>query len=472
MLSFCLLRRSLCILVLILSFILITALIVTQNDLHHSIPVPLGRAKEPTPILQPRPLHKPTSTAAPTPIADAFPLAASAKSPADLPPIPSWNTPPTPHVNESTPLFIGFTRNWPLLQQTVVSYITAGWPPEDIYVIENTGVMHSNRHNLLTLQNPFYLDHHRLTKLLLVNVISTPTLFTFAQLQNFYTFTALENSWSHYWWAHMDTVVLSDEEWNGEPYKSLYMRAVDALRETLDPGWGPLATRWFAYDKLALVRTQAFVDIGGWDTMIPFYMTDCDMHERLWMREFRIENAEAGKVWDVHTSLDNLERLYTRGGNTPKATAKREGATEVLPGEPEVQRNSAAYQELVHSLNVLENLKSNAEGGRNTWQARQRGGQGEPFYKDPEGFEKGIWMWMDFGRDVFTEKWGRGPCNLREAGLVEQDAWRVVKDWENPDVQKQFRLDGEEETKEQVIKEKAEEKERGKEMRAKEKPSV
>ncbi|KAF6221507.1 hypothetical protein HO133_002363 [Letharia lupina] len=461
MLSFCLHRRSLSI--LIFPFIIVTALIITQTGLHHSIPGPLGRTKQPIPTVKPTPLHKPISTATPTPVIDAFPLAASAKSPADLPPIPSWNNPPTPHVNESTPLFIGFTRNWPLLQQTVVSYITAGWPPEDIYVIENTGVMHSNRNNLLTLQNPFYLDHHRLTKILSVNVISTPTLFTFAQLQNFYTFTALENNWSHYWWAHMDTVVLSDEEWDGESYKSLYMRAVDALRETLDPAWGPLATRWFAYDKLALVRTQAFVEIGGWDTMIPFYMTDCDMHERLWMREFRIEGAEAGRVWDVHTSLDDLERLYKRGADSPKATAKREGATEILPREPEGQRNSAVYQELVHSLNLLQDLKSNAEGGRNTWQARQRGGHGEPFYRDPEGFEKGIWMWMDFGRDVYTEKWGRGPCNLREAGLVEEDAWRLVKDWENADVQKQFRLDREKEAKEQVIKEKAKEKEGAKE---------
>lgn len=90
------------------------------------------------------------------------------------------------------------------------------------------------------------------------------------------------------------------------------------------------------------------------------------------MRNFRIEGAEAGKVWDVHTSLDNLERLYKRGGDPPKATPKREDGTEFLPKEPEVQRNSADYQELVHSLNVLQNLKSNAEGGRNTWQARQR----------------------------------------------------------------------------------------------------
>lgn len=171
----------------------------------------------------------------------------------------------------------------------------------------------------------------------------------------------------------MDTGVLSDEEWTEQPYKSLYLRAVDALRETLDPAWGSLATRWFSYDRLALVRTQAFVDIGGWDTMIPFYMTDCDMHERLWMRKFRIEAAEVGRVWDVHTSLDNLERFYRRGSDVSKAKAKRQSTTELQPREPESQRNSLAYQELVHSLNVLQNLKSKAEGGRNTWQARQCG---------------------------------------------------------------------------------------------------
>ena len=90
------------------------------------------------------------------------------------------------------------------------------------------------------------------------------------------------------------------------------------------------------------------------------------------MRKLRIEEAEAGKVWDVHTSLDNLERLYKRGGDRPPATPKREDSTGISPREPEVQRNSADYQELVHSLNVLQNLKSNGEGGRNTWQARQR----------------------------------------------------------------------------------------------------
>jgi len=40
----------------------------------------------------------------------------------------------------------------------------------------------------------------------------------------------------------------------------------------------PWAARFFAYDRLALVNRVAFEAIGGWDTHIPFYHTDCDMH--------------------------------------------------------------------------------------------------------------------------------------------------------------------------------------------------
>jgi len=76
--------------------------------------------------------YKPVPSVVPDPIIDNFPLAAAAHSPRDLPPIPPWNTPPAEHVRENTPLFIGFTRNWRILQQVVVSYITAGWPPEDV----------------------------------------------------------------------------------------------------------------------------------------------------------------------------------------------------------------------------------------------------------------------------------------------------------------------------------------------------
>ncbi|KAG8530936.1 uncharacterized protein KY384_004293 [Bacidia gigantensis] len=384
-----------------------------------------------------KPLYKPTSEK-PPPIQDNFPRAADAKSPNDLPPIPSWNKPPKTRKH-ATPLFIGFTRNWRLLQQTVVSYIVAGWPPSEIYVIENTGVMNSNRDGLLTLQNPFFLDHHRLTKVLGINVISTPTLLTFAQLQNFYTYTSLQKGWEHYWWAHMDTVIVSDEEYERQPYKSAYTRAVEAMEETQKESWGPLATLWYDYDRLALVRTKAFVDVGGWDTLVPFYMTDCDMHERLWMKDFKIEPAEAGKIWDVASTLDDLEILYKRGPVEKSGMNKK---------REEFEKNSPAYKDVLEKLDVLQRAKAESTAGRNTWQARQKGGEGEPFYRDSDGFEKGIQMWMEFGRDVFFEKWGRGPCDIRDAGLKHDDQWRVIRDWESEDVQRQYWRDKEREVKE------------------------
>lgn len=136
------------------------------------------------------------------PISDNFPLLADLTK-GLLPKLPSWNRPPMWHVPETTPIFIGFTRNWPLLQQCVLSYIAAGWPPEDIYVVDNTGTMKSNfpPDPSLTLQNPFYLNVPRLTDVFKVNVISTPTLLTFAQLQNFYLYTAVEKGWKYYFWG-------------------------------------------------------------------------------------------------------------------------------------------------------------------------------------------------------------------------------------------------------------------------------
>lgn len=82
-----------------------------------------------------------------------------------VPPVPEMNRPPSPHVKEKTPLLIEFERGWAKLLQCVVSYITAGWPPEDIYVVENTGVMHANKQGLLSLQNPYFLNHTQLRQL-------------------------------------------------------------------------------------------------------------------------------------------------------------------------------------------------------------------------------------------------------------------------------------------------------------------
>lgn len=276
---------------------------------------------------KPKPKYKPTPTYTLPPIKDNFPLLATSTPP----PIPKWNAPRENMHREydlpvAPPLLIGFTRTWPLLLQAVVSYITAGWPAEQIYVVENTGVQQANARGQLSLQNPFYLNHTVL-KTLGVNIIQTPTLLSFAQLQNFFLSLTYANDWPYYFWSHMDVLVLSYEDGRGAltprydrpGYKTVYELALKALREAResDPRWG---LRFFAYDHLALVNPAAYEDVGGWDTMIPYYLTDCDMHSRLAMRNWTMRDAKAAIITDVASALDDLRVLYRVDGVRPTFT--------------------------------------------------------------------------------------------------------------------------------------------------------
>ncbi|APA10899.1 hypothetical protein SS1G_03423 [Sclerotinia sclerotiorum 1980 UF-70] len=281
-------------------------------------------------------------------IRDNFPLAMNAHSAADLPPIPPWDKPLSPHVKEKTPLFIAFTRNWLLLQQTVVSWITSGWPAEDIYVIENTGTMRSNELGLLSLQNPFFLNHTRL-HMLGVNVIVTPTLYTFAQLQKFFPWTAIEKDLETYFWSHMDIIPITFEEGISASddyagHKTIYQHAVEVLRsaQSSDPDPNasdpskPWTMRFFAFDYLALVNRAAFEAVGGFDATIPFYHNDCDMYARLLMAGYEVnepchlmttfgndfagtDKFGSGIIYDIAHSIDDLIVLY-RKKNTVEAS--------------------------------------------------------------------------------------------------------------------------------------------------------
>lgn len=388
--------------------------------------------KEPRP---PGPVYKkkPEAEVRP-PIKDNFPMLEGVAK-GKLPKIPSWNTPPSPHAAEKTPLYIGFTRNWPMLQQCVLSYIAAGWPPEDIYVVDNTGTMKSNfpPNPTLTLQNPFYLNVQRLTEVFGINVLSTPTLLTFAQLQNFYLFTSIEHGWDYYFWSHMDIIVLAEERYREIPYKSLYVRALDKLREAAGPeylkdpatgvkdDWG---IQFFAYDWLALNNVKSFLKVGAWDTFVSFYTADCDMHGRFTMNNIKMPLADAGRVSDVAGPID-LNLLFRRKIdplNPPQNL-------EELDKLPEDERGGAGFDAIANAVQEQVDAKKNAQL-RNSWQNQQAGGQGEPFYRDPAGFSEGLEMLIANGVATYQAKWGHKDCNLVGAGLKPSDAWMVQKDWE------------------------------------------
>ncbi|MCJ1315536.1 hypothetical protein MMC15_000856 [Xylographa vitiligo] len=388
---------------------------------------------EPTPI----PHHKPTPSAQP-PIKDNFPLADHALPP----PIPSWNALPGDTKVPQTPLLIAFTRNWPLLQQTVVSYLTAGWPASQIYVIDNSGTQNSNKRNLLTLQNPFYLNHHRLTAVYNVTVLETPTLLTFAQLQNYFLHLAIEHGWPYYFWGHMDAVALSDETYTDPEtgaYKSLYARVLDTLAETLALPYSAKqewAIRFFAYDHLALVSREAYLSVGGWDPFISYYVSDCDMHERLAMANYRMDDANVGMIYDLSTSLEDLLILYRRSDDSEKLNdegfSKRgplsSSAPEVLPLGALGDDGFHALKKTLDDMDRWKNDNKINPAGRNTWQLAQQGGQGEPFYYDAQGFSQAIEMTNQNGQRVYEQKWDGGGCGLRGKGMKAMDAWRVGPD--------------------------------------------
>ena len=347
---------------------------------------------------------RPIAARPPIHIDEIFPLAAHASSPSDLPPIPSWNQPPAIHVDEATPLFIGFTRNWSLLQQTLVSLLTAGWPPSDIYVVENTGVMDANAKGRLSPQNPFYLDHHRLQKVFGVNVVVMPSLQTFAQLQNYYLFRSLNEGWPQYYWAHMDIVALSPEA--VDDFKSFYLRAVEALRDSRrnDKRW---AVRYFAYDWVTLMNVEAMVDLGGWDSMIGYYTADCDLYARINMKGYSTRDYFTGPVFDTGSLVDDLAIFYRVGD----------------------ERNSSTFHDQKELFSQMARTKNDgALGERNRWQWMQTGGQDDPYYRDMDGFMEALEMTVQAGIKVFQTKWGHPQgCNLGKQGLKAEYAWLIEK---------------------------------------------
>lgn len=361
----------------------------------------------------------------PPPVKDPFPLLAPVG--AKPPPIPEWNKPRKDMHKEydlsyAPPLFIGFTRTYPLLLQAVVSYITAGWPPEQIFVFENTGVGYANTNGGLSLQNPYYLDHEAMRKLG-VNVIVVPVLMNFAQLQNYFVWISHGKAWPYYFWSHMDVLALSYEDGfdgvtpkAGEPgYKTLYELCLQELARVTksDERW---ADKFFAYDHLTLVNREAYEDVGGWDTFIPYYMTDCDMHSRLLMNNWTQLDVHAGVITDVSAVLDDLQALYRVEGIEPtftdpnpsppgkdeekkrrkreepdatNAAASQEGgegegkdkAAEAPPRSDKMEASLAYWRKLQDTANNMFHYKHRTGGGgRNSWQTGQRGGQGEPFY--------------------------------------------------------------------------------------------
>lgn len=111
-------------------------------------------------------------------------------------------------------------------------------------------------------------------------------------------------------------------------------------------------------------------------------------------------------LYDVARPLDDLSILYPNPSN---------------PSE----LNSQRYKELKTKLEgyMSEKHRNKGKKGRNTWQGIQRGGEGEPFWRDPKGFDEALDMIIDRGREIYRMKWGIRECNLMNWGRKKGDEW-------------------------------------------------
>ena len=321
------------------------------------------------------------------------------------------NEPPGIGKRPRTPLFIPFTRNNDMLQQTVLSYIAAGWPPEDVIVIDNSGTMDANNLVLLSKSNPFYLDYATLRTRYGVSILQTPTLLSFSQLQNYFLRISVSYGWRYFFWSHMDVAVLSDEE--ASPYKSFYTRVLDIVHElglssldaTAHPSAAPetWALKYFGYDWLTLINVAAWRKIGAWDTFLPYYGSDCDAYSRVAMHGFSKDDVHAGHLFDLPGVIKDPETKFF-----PDASERTE-------------LNGQRYKALLAELRELQAQKPQNE--RNKWQGVGKGGKGETWTYDPEGFQRMWWEMAEFGRKLYEEKWGSEECRLEEHGVKLSDAF-------------------------------------------------
>jgi hypothetical protein len=328
------------------------------------------------------------------------------------PQVATYNTYSGPEARPRTPLFIAFTRNHQLLEQTVLSYISTGWPREDIIVVDNSGTMDANNRRLLSQGNPFYLDHTLYRSTYGVSILQTPTLYTFSQLMNLYLRISMTQHWSIYFWSHQDVAVLSDE--TAVPYRSFYHRILDILADlgvksldstqntNRDQKW---ALKFFAYDWLTLINVEPWRTIGQWDPFIPYYTADCDAYSRITLHGFTKDDVNAGHVFDVSETVP---------------------VTSFFPSDPLEAPHSQRFRDLKDQLDALMKKKwHDKEASRNQWQGKENGGKGEAWAYDPTGFQTMWWETSQLGRTLYKKKWGTDECRLEDHGITLSDEFKT-----------------------------------------------
>lgn len=103
------------------------------------------------------------------------------------------------------------------------------------------------------------------------------------------------------------------------------------------------------------------------------------------------------------------------------------------PSENDPDPGLAKFLALENVAYAMDRYKHTGERERYVWQMGQRGGQGEPFYYNPQGLQDAIEIMIETGRKIYRAKWGHKDCDLINGAKVGiEDQWMVEKDYFSP----------------------------------------
>lgn len=120
----------------------------------------------------------------------------------------------------------------------------------------------------------------------------------------------------------------------------------------------------------------------------------------------------------------------SKNGTAPAAAPEEPAAPDTiqyLSSTEEDTLGGPGWTALQAALESLAEEKRN-DPYRNSWQLKQAGGKGEPFYYDAEGWEKALQLTIAAGVEIYEQKWGHKGCDIQNVGLKVGDQWMVEKD--------------------------------------------
>ncbi|KAF7881796.1 uncharacterized protein EAF02_006484 [Botrytis sinoallii] len=147
--------------------------------------------------------------------------------------------------------------------------------------------------------------------------------------------------------------------------------------------------------------------------------------------EYRKRDLEGSSANPQIKSLADLHHDATSksASTSPTASTTSSASTSLNSKWITDEPGSSAYFQLLQVVNDMVGAKYSQGGdGRNTWQHQQSGGQGEPYYRNADGFEKAVQMTITLGRGVYLEKWGTLECGLIKSGVTMDDEWKP-REW-------------------------------------------